>query len=100
MGLFVPPGEKEADFTFFAAIWGMPSDTKCTRWPDGWGRRLDEQKIEHTHPQTLAPKLVYPYERTFINDDSTILVDRKAIPYRVVDQKEKDVLIFEASKEL
>ena len=27
MGLFVPPGEREKDFTFFTAIWGMPSDT-------------------------------------------------------------------------
>jgi len=100
MGLYVPPGEKEADFTFFTAIWGMPSDTKCTRWADGWGRRLDERVDEHEHPHTLAPKLVYPYDRTFVNDDSAIIVDRKAIPSRVVDLKEQDVLIFEASKEM
>lgn len=99
MGLYVPPGENEADFTYFTAIWGMPSDTKCTRWADGWGRRLDVRDEKHTH-DSLAPKLVYPYDRKFVNDNSAIIVDRKAIPSRVVDQKEKDVLIFEASKEM
>jgi len=40
MGLYVPYGEKEKDFTYFVAFYGMPADSKCERWAKGWGRRL------------------------------------------------------------
>ena len=29
VGLYVPPGEEEADFTWYAAFWGMPTDSDC-----------------------------------------------------------------------
>jgi len=38
--------------------------------------------------------------RKFVNDDSAVIVDRNAIPERVYDREDMNVLIFEASSEL
>ena len=62
MTLTVPPGKPEENFTFYMAAWGFEKNTKCSTWPDGWGRRLAD---------------------TWRKDKSTIRVGRSAIPKRV-----------------
>ena len=40
LGMYVPPGPREAEFTYFVAIWGFDADTKCIASKKRWGRRL------------------------------------------------------------
>jgi len=100
----VPPGPEEQDFTFFTAIWGLSEAINCKAksWnvqkkADSKRRQLDLGDGKHGH-DTTGRHFTYP--RTLINDGNTILVGREAIPSFVKDQKDQDVLIFEASSQI
>jgi len=95
MGLYVPYGEEEKDFTYFAAFYGLPADSKCERWADGWGRRLGAGEPGH-HDK----KKTYNYTRTFKNENSVVMASKEAIPDFVKPETDlKDVLVFEATAE-
>ena len=42
LGMYVPPGPIEKDFTYYVAVWGFDANTKClSKQKNGaWGRRL------------------------------------------------------------
>ena len=97
MGLYVPYGDEEKDFTYFAAFYGLPADSKCERWADGWGRRLGAGEPGH-HDKDV--KKTYSYKRTFKNEGSVVMASKEAIPDFVKPKTDlKDVLIFEATSE-
>jgi len=79
VGLYVPPGTIEEEFTWYVAFWGMPNDSKCERWEGEWGG-IDER-------MSSGPAVVEaptgPWTRTKENDNSLVRVSRQAIPSRV-----------------
>ena len=79
MGLYVPHGELEKDFTYFVAFYGMPADSSCKRWADGWGRRLGPGEKGHDDNENKT----YNYSRNFINDRSAVIVGPESIPDKV-----------------
>ena len=90
IGLYVPPGVNEQDFTYYAAIWGMSEELNCKS-------NNHNKKVKKEGTRRLAGEGVHghdgkgnalPYSRIKINDGDTILVGREAIPSYVKDLKD------------
>ena len=90
IGLDVPPGPKEQDFSYFVAIWGMSEEINCKSSSKKVIKDTGERRLcgtnDHTHQDGEEGECsIFPYSRKKINDGYTILVGREAIPSYVKD---------------
>ena len=80
MGLYVP-GKGEPGFTFYVAFFGMPNQTECALWGDGWGRRSGSD--DHAHEEEAHDLNSHAHEEKAHDHDSHDHDGLTNMPYRV-----------------